>query len=398
MLAKEAQHNKLIETEHAYRKTTEELDRVSDIYNKENIRYHQQQNVFQSISQELSFKRTCLEDARNTSEQNTVQLEQVISELELTKTKTEELAEELVQRYEDKKDLEATIGAKEATYYGSRGNVAETENKIKDLQKKKENSDGILNDIKDRLNDLKVELAGTKERLWVEFQVELDSILDNEPPEEVSLEELRERVDANKRRLENFGEVNLMAVQAYEEMKARYEFIKTQREDLLQAKESLLTTIDEIDQTAGDKFEEAFNQVRQNFVEVFRSLFTEDDDCDLILKDGYDPLEADVEIIAKPEGQETTGDRSVIRRRKTLTAMALLFALYLIKPAPFCILDEVDAPLDDNNIMKFNNMIRRFSDNSQFIIVTHNKRTMSQVDVIYGVTMAEQGISKGGAG
>ncbi|HPR30080.1 MAG TPA: hypothetical protein PLI03_12065, partial [Chitinophagales bacterium] len=250
VLAKEAQHNKLIETEHAYRKTTEELDRVSDIYNKENIRYHQQQNVFQSISQELSFKRTRLEDARNTSEQNTVQLEQVISELELTKTKTEELAEELVQRYEDKKDLEATIGAKEATYYGSRGNVAETENKIKDLQKKKENSDGILNDIKDRLNDLKVELAGTKERLWVEFQVELDSILDNEPPEEVSLEELRERVDANKRRLENFGEVNPMAVQAYEEMKARYEFIKTQREDLLQAKESLLTTIDEIDQTA----------------------------------------------------------------------------------------------------------------------------------------------------
>ncbi|HQU76944.1 MAG: chromosome segregation protein SMC [Chitinophagales bacterium] len=394
VLAKEAQHNKLIETEHAYRKTTEELDRVSDIYNKENIRYHQQQNVFQSISQELSFKRTRLEDARNTSEQNTVQLEQVISELELTKTKTEELAEELVQRYEDKKDLEATIGAKEATYYGSRGNVAETENKIKDLQKKKENSDGILNDIKDRLNDLKVELAGTKERLWVEFQVELDSILDNEPPEEVSLEELRERVDANKRRLENFGEVNPMAVQAYEEMKARYEFIKTQREDLLQAKESLLTTIDEIDQTARDKFEEAFNQVRQNFVEVFRSLFTEDDDCDLILKDGYDPLEADVEIIAKPKGKKPQVIDQLSGGEKTLTAMALLFALYLIKPAPFCILDEVDAPLDDNNIMKFNNMIRRFSDNSQFIIVTHNKRTMSQVDVIYGVTMAEQGISK----
>ncbi len=394
VLAKEAQHNKLIETEHAYRKTTEELDRVSDIYNKENIRYHQQQNVFQSISQELSFKRTRLEDARNTSEQNTVQLEQVISELELTKTKTEELAEELVQRYEDKKDLEATIGAKEATYYGSRGNVAETENKIKDLQKKKENSDGILNDIKDRLNDLKGELAGTKERLWVEFQVELDSILDNEPPEEVSLEELRERVDANKRRLENFGEVNPMAVQAYEEMKARYEFIKTQREDLLQAKESLLTTIDEIDQTARDKFEEAFNQVRQNFVEVFRSLFTEDDDCDLILKDGYDPLEADVEIIAKPKGKKPQVIDQLSGGEKTLTAMALLFALYLIKPAPFCILDEVDAPLDDNNIMKFNNMIRRFSDNSQFIIVTHNKRTMSQVDVIYGVTMAEQGISK----
>jgi chromosome segregation protein len=177
-------------------------------------------------------------------------------------------------------------------------------------------------------------------------------------------------------------------------MKTRFEFIQTQRDDLLEAKTSLLTTIEEIDQTARNKFEEAFHQVRRNFVEVFRSLFTEDDDCDLILQEGYDPLEANVEIIAKPKGKKPQVIDQLSGGEKTLTAMALLFALYLIKPAPFCILDEVDAPLDDNNIMKFNNMIRRFSGNSQFIIVTHNKRTMAEVDVIYGVTMAEQGISK----
>lgn len=394
ILAKEEQHNKLLEKELAYRKTAEELNQVSEVYNKENIRYHQQQNVYQSVAQELNFKQSRLTDAITQSEQNGVQLEQVSKELELTKTKTDELAEELVLKYEEKKDMEATIGAKEGTYYSSRGNVAQTENTIKELQKKKENSDHVLTDIKDRLNELKVELAGTKERLWVEFQVELDSILDNEPPQEVTLEELRERVDANKRRLETFGEVNPMAVQAYEEMKTRFEFIKTQREDLLQAKTSLLATIEEIDQTARDKFYDAFNKVRVNFVEVFRSLFTEDDDCDLILKEGFDPLEADVEIIAKPKGKKPQVIDQLSGGEKTLTAMALLFALYLIKPAPFCILDEVDAPLDDNNIMKFNNMIRRFSDNSQFIIVTHNKRTMAEVDVIYGVTMAEQGISR----
>lgn len=185
-----------------------------------------------------------------------------------------------------------------------------------------------------------------------------------------------------------------MAVQAFEEMTTRYEFIKNQRADLLEAKTSLLSTIDEIDQNAREKFEDTFTRVRGHFVEVFRSLFTEDDDCDLILKEGYDPLEADVEIIAKPKGKKPQVIDQLSGGEKTLTAMALLFALYLIKPAPFCILDEVDAPLDDNNIMKFNNMIRRFSDNSQFIIVTHNKRTMAEVDVIYGVTMAEQGISK----
>ena len=122
-----------------------------------------------------------------------------------------------------------------------------------------------------------------------------------------------------------------MAVQAYEEMKAATNSSRPSGKTSCGAKESLLTTIDEIDQTARDKFEEAFNQVRQNFVEVFRSLFTEDDDCDPILKDGYDPLEADVDH-RQAEGQETTGDRSVIQGRKNLTAMALLFALYLIKP------------------------------------------------------------------
>jgi chromosome segregation protein len=185
-----------------------------------------------------------------------------------------------------------------------------------------------------------------------------------------------------------------MAIQAYEEMKTRYEFIKDQREDLVNAKTSLLATIQEIDETAREKFDEAFGQIRDNFKMVFRSLFNEEDDCDLILKDSYDPLEAEIEIVAKPKGKKPQVIDQLSGGEKTLTGMSLLFALYLIKPAPFCILDEVDAPLDDNNIMKFNNMVRKFSDKSQFIIVTHNKRTMTQVDVIYGVTMPEQGISK----
>jgi len=252
----------------------------------------------------------------------------------------------------------------------------------------------VLGGIKDKLNDLKVQLAATKERLWVEFQVELEQILDNVPPENVTLEELQEKVDAAKKRLENYGEINPMAIQAFEEMKTRYDFIKNQREDLLNAKTSLLTTIDEIDATARKKFDDAFIQVRQNFVEVFRGLFSEEDDCDLVLKENSDPLEAEIEIIAKPKGKKPQVLDQLSGGEKTLTGMSLLFALYLLKPAPFCILDEVDAPLDDNNIAKFNNIIRRFSDNSQFIIVTHNKRTMAEVDIIYGVTMAEQGISK----
>jgi chromosome segregation protein len=127
---------------------------------------------------------------------------------------------------------------------------------------------------------------------------------------------------------------------------------------------------------------------------VFKTLFTEDDQCDLVLEDPANIAESGIDVIAKPKGKRPSSLTQLSGGERTLTATALLFAIYLIKPAPFCILDEVDAPLDDANVGKFTNMIRQFSENSQFIIVTHNKMTMSTVDVIYGVTMQEPGVSK----
>jgi len=135
-------------------------------------------------------------------------------------------------------------------------------------------------------------------------------------------------------------------------------------------------------------------QVRENFQKVFKSLFTEEDQGDLILVDPTNLAESGIDIIAKPKGKRPTSITQLSGGEKTLTATALLFAIYLIKPAPFCILDEVDAPLDDANVGKFTQMIRKFSKESQFIIVTHNKMTMASVDVIYGVTMQEPGVSK----
>ena len=138
---------------------------------------------------------------------------------------------------------------------------------------------------------------------------------------------------------------------------------------------------------------ESFNNVRDHFRTVFRSLFKEEDDCDLILIDEENPLESEIEIIAKPKGKRPKSLSQLSGGEKTLTAIALLFSLYLLKPAPFCIFDEVDAPLDDANIEKFNRIIQQFSSDSQFIIVTHNKQTMAAVDVIYGVYMEQQGVS-----
>jgi chromosome segregation protein len=139
---------------------------------------------------------------------------------------------------------------------------------------------------------------------------------------------------------------------------------------------------------------EAFEKIKDNFINVFRTLFGEEDDCDLILTEIEDPLSSSIEIIAKPKGKKPLTINQLSGGEKTLTATSLLFAIYLMKPAPFCIFDEVDAPLDDANLDKFNLIIRKFSKDSQFIIVTHNKRTMVSTDVIYGITMVEQGISK----
>ena len=138
----------------------------------------------------------------------------------------------------------------------------------------------------------------------------------------------------------------------------------------------------------------AFVKVRESFIEVFRSLFNEEDSCDLVLSNPESPLDSDIEILALPKGKRPLSINQLSGGEKALTATALLFSLYLLKPAPFCIFDEVDAPLDDTNIDKFNNIIRKFSDKSQFIVVSHNKRTISSTDIIYGITMVEQGISK----
>ena len=162
----------------------------------------------------------------------------------------------------------------------------------------------------------------------------------------------------------------------------------------MKAKESLFNTIHEIEGVASQTFMDAFSKIKEHFTRVFRSLFNEGDECDLKLTDPAKPLESEIDIIAKPKGKRPLTINQLSGGEKTLTATALLFSMYLLKPAPFCIFDEVDAPLDDANIDKFNTIIRNFSKDSQFVIVTHNKRTMTSTDVIYGITMVEKGISR----
>ena len=253
--------------------------------------------------------------------------------------------------------------------------------------------DRVIQSNKDKFNDLKFELESLRQRLSIEFNIEADKINTEELPK-ISKAELNTKVEKVKKRIDNYGDVNPMAEEAYSEMKTRFDFITEQKADLTDAKDSLLQTIKEIEDTAEGHFMETFEAVKENFKMVFQSMFSEGDTCDLKLMNPDDPLESKIEITAKPKGKRPQTINQLSGGEKTLTSLSLLFALYLYKPAPFCILDEVDAPLDDANIDKFNKAVRNFSQNSQFIIVTHNKQTMAEVDVIYGVTMAQKGVSK----
>jgi chromosome segregation protein len=325
---------------------------------------------------------------------NTQQLTETTGNIKTLETNLKEVEESMLQLLRRRETEEKSLNEADQAYYNFRNGINAKESELRHLVKDKEQIEHLLSAIKDRLTDVKLQLAGMKERLHVEFKIVLEDILDEPRTGETPVEELQEKADRMKKRLENLGEVNPTAIEAFEEMKKRYDFIVEQKNDLVSAKQSLLQTIAEVETIANQKFLETFNRVRENFQKVFQTLFTSDDQCDLILENPDNLAETGIDIVAKPKGKRPSSINQLSGGERTLTATALLFAIYLIKPAPFCILDEVDAPLDDANVGKFTHMIREFSENSQFIIVTHNKTTMSTVDVIYGVTMQEPGVSK----
>lgn len=386
------QELKLVEQD--YQLAEQDYTKATAQFNDNNLLLTRQQSKISAIKQELVFKRNQLNDLQTQVTTNTQQLAEAagnIAESEEALLQSDALLVELVRRKEEE---EKKLNEADQTYYNLRNALQAKESELRHKTKSREMVEHLLAEIKDKLNELKLQLAGMKERLNVEFKIDLDEILDQPRTGDTPLEELQSTADRMRKRLENIGEINPTAIEAFQEMKKRYEFILEQKNDLVEAKESLLQTIQEVEATANQQFLDTFNRVRDNFQKVFKALFTEEDTADLILENPENLAETGIDIIAKPKGKRPSSITQLSGGEKTLTATALLFSIYLIKPAPFCILDEVDAPLDDANVGKFTQMIKKFSENSQFIIVTHNKQTMGAVDVIYGVTMQEPGVSK----
>lgn len=295
----------------------------------------------------------------------------------------------------EKAGIESDFTLIRSEFEVKRSLVDRVESEQKELRNNRDNIIDFIHKNEMKLTRDRLEIKEHKDRVREEYELEIEYAV-FEDAEIFDLVRTKAEVDRLRNKLRTLGGSGQLELNLYEQEKQELEKLSEERNDLVKAEQDLINLIDDINKTAQNKFTETFEQIRQNFMAIFKELFMEGDESDLRLvidPDNPDPLDAKIDIIAKPRGKRPQLIDLLSGGEKTLTAIALLFAIYQVKPSPFCILDEVDAPLDDANIDRYIKIIRKFALDTQFIIVTHNKRTMEAADSMYGVTMAEQGIS-----
>ena len=388
--------------ENLFKTENKEIIRINKLFSEKSkdlstdeIKYNSLKNNIESLKKEMEYKNATYESNKRRIAENIDNLKKSEKEVVKIDTDTDSNDNSLIKLYDEKSKSEKDLQKFEDEYYKLKSTINLDDSSIKELQNKKDINLNLIDELKSNIYDNEIELNSVEQRLSIEFDLDINKCkADKDFFKDSSLDDMINRRDELKEKIEKIGQINPLAMEAYKEIKERHEFITKEREDLLDAKDSLLKTIEEIDIVAKESFLKSFEKIKSNFKTVFRSLFTDDDDCDLLINDEENPLESSIEIMAKPKGKKPLTINQLSGGEKTLTATSLLFAIYLLKPAPFCVFDEVDAPLDDANIDKFNKIVNKFSNTSQFIIVTHNKRTMNNADIIYGITMPEQGVSK----
>ncbi len=244
-----------------------------------------------------------------------------------------------------------------------------------------------------RRTELRMKIEHLKDNIWTGYHAELETIVQELGQFEINLDEAKARVDELRQKIDQLGPINVDALQEFNELKERYDLLSGQQQDINESIANLKATIAKLDAETVELFAKAFEEIHVKFKEVFSMLF-DGGKAELLLLDPNNILESGIEIIAQPRGKKVQSITSLSGGDKALTAIALLFAAFLVKPSPFCMLDEADAPLDEANVGRYTRLIRHLSDRSQFIVVTHNKRTMEMADALYGITMSEPGCSR----
>jgi chromosome segregation protein len=267
------------------------------------------------------------------------------------------------------------------------------EEQVREVRRDIEASQKRLSANEVKRTELRMRIEHLKDTIWNTYHTELEAVVQELGQFEIDLEESKARVEDLRQKIDQMGPINVDALQEYNELKERYDILSAQQNDINESITNLKAAIAKLDGETRELFSEAFNAIQEKFKEVFSLLF-EGGRAELVLLDESNILESGIEIIAQPRGKKFQSITLLSGGERALTAIALLFAAFLIKPSPFCMLDEVDAPLDEANVTRFTRLIREMSSRSQFITITHNKRTMEMADALYGITMEEPGCSR----
>lgn len=343
-----------------------------------------------NLDYDIERSRGLIQDIKTTIEQRSQEIESSERGIENYEKETDQNEKALVEDFSEKEVLEKGLWEREEAFQAMQEELRVREKGVREVRKDRDEASEKIHNLEMEISELEHQAKSLKERLWEGYETDLEQV---PPQDEIDLEEAEAEIEELKRKIKGLGAVNLMALREYEQEKERVDFLSQQRDDLLSAEETLKETIQKINKTAHQRFDEVFTEVRKNFQETFRRFF-HGGEADLRLHEGEDPLEAQVEIVARPAGKHFRDLDLLSGGERALTAISLLFALYLVKPSPFCILDEIDAPLDDANVERFTRVLSEYSEKTQFIIVTHNKMTMQVAQLLYGVTMEEEGVSK----
>ena len=319
-------------------------------------------------------------------------LELLSSEMTNSSSGEQYLEEAAQQKLKEKNETLELIASRRNERLKLQASLEDLELEVKELKRQHKGLIEVLKDEEVKQNRLDVELENRLNHLREEYLLSFEAAKE-EYPLQIEIEEARKRVKLIKLAIEELGTVNLGAIEEYERVSERYEFLLEQKTDLQEAKDTLFQVIDEMDVEMKRRFEETFEGIRFHFESVFQSLFG-GGRADLRLTQPEDLLNTGVEIVAQPPGKKLQNLGLLSGGERALTAIALLFSILKVRPVPFCILDEVEAALDEANVQRFSQYLKRYSAETQFIVITHRKGTMEEADVLYGVTMQESGVSK----
>lgn len=366
---------------------------------------HQQQALqrrVQELTQAIEVRRSETASFVNRRAQCQAEIEDSRRKIDSLRHEREQVNVQLSDRLTHKESQESEIHEREQVLRERRRQLTELQQQKGALEVEVAQKDMAVQNLRQRVQEkYQINLDDVRsECITITFASEGPAKVQTLTPEEMAANGLAtdwnavaEQVAALQKRIEEMGPVNLVAIEEYEETEQRFQFLTTQNEDLLNAKQQLLDVIHRINTQTKEMFSETFARIRDNFRLLFTEVFG-GGKADLILVDEGDVLESGIDIVARPPGKQLQSISLLSGGEQTMTAVALLFSIYQVKPSPFCVLDELDAPLDESNINRFIRVLQRFLAHSQFIIITHNKRTIGMADVLYGVTMEEQGVSK----